>query len=251
MPDRHGSPKLCAMTVKRVVIGFVVAVVLVLAIFAAVVASALNSLSSGDHPDVDFQGKEIAAARRAAIPQVEAQLDAVERRYGLEHVGPRGRHDHCEAGHSDFTREDAHAYVCRMLIVQVMPVGKPFKEQAALLGEALLEGDCPHGTDTDRALAKPFSDVRYVPSSRGDCEPGYHIPSPMIDGWLPARPSADRLELATYLLPGPCRRSFPPEHCEEIPLDLRAAVAAAPADAAYLAIVVAGWSDEYYEIEWE
>lgn len=42
-----------------------------------------------------------------------------------------------------------------------------------------------------------------------------------------------------------------PEHCEEIRLDLRAAVAAAPADTAYLAIVVAGWSDEYYEIDWE
>jgi len=240
------------MTVKRVVIGFVVAVVVVLAIFAVVIVGAIQSLPSGDHPVADFEGEEIAAARRAAVPQVEAQLDAVERRYGREHVGPRGRYDRCEAGQSNFTREDAHAYVCRMQIVQVMPVGKPFKAQAALLGEALLEGACPGGTDTDRALARRFSDVRHLHSSTGDCEPGYHTPSPVIDGWLPARPSPDRLDLATYLLPGPCRvSSYPPEHCEELPLDLRAAVAAAPADAAYLAIVVAGWSEEYYEIDWE
>lgn len=239
------------MTVKRVVIGFVFVAVVAL-LFVAATVSALQSVPGSEHPDVDFRGAEISSARRASIPLAEAQLDAVERRYGRKHVGPRGRHDRCEAGQSNFTRDDAHAYVCRMQILQVMPVAEPFEANASRLGEALLDGDCATGTDTDRTLAESFSDPRYLRSSTGDCHPGYHTPSPHIVVWLPVHASAERRRSATYLLPGPCRqRSYPREHCEEIRLDLRAAVAAAPPDAAYLAVVVAGWSDEYYEIEWE
>jgi len=71
MPWCSRSPTLCVMTIKRVVIGFIVFVALVLAIFFAVVASALNSLPSGERPDVDFRSQELTEAR---------QLDAVERR---------------------------------------------------------------------------------------------------------------------------------------------------------------------------
>jgi hypothetical protein len=132
-----------------------------------------------------------------------------------------------------------------MAIVQLIPVREPFRQEASRLGEALLKGDCPDGTDTNRALAEPFEHPRQLDWSTGDCTPGYRVPGPEIRDWLSVAPTADEIELAENLLRPSCFR----EYCEVGPLDLRAAVAAAPADAAWLAVVEA--AETYYLVAWE
>ena len=59
--------------------------------------------------------------------------------------------------------------VCTLQIGELMPVREPFEAEAARLGEALLDGECPNGTDTDRALAEPVSHPRQLDASSGAC----------------------------------------------------------------------------------
>jgi hypothetical protein len=240
------------MRPRTFLIGFTVAL-LVVASGAAFVRAELSSLPSGELPEnFDFRGREITAARRAMGPVLEAQLDGVERRSGFERVGPRGRLDTCEEGQDNFTRQDAHAYVCRIEIVQVLAVPKPFRKNASRLGEALLAGDCPDGTDTDRALAEPFHHVQDLDETSGDCTPGlYESEGVSLNGWLPAEPTQEQLERAKHDLPLTCYPWYARQFCEERILDLAKAVDAAPPDAAYLAIVTAGEFQNYYEVPWE
>lgn len=210
-------------------------------------AAVVSALPAGSHPDVDFGNDEITQAAAPKRAELEAQLADVGRRFGAPHVGRPGTHEFCEQGRDNFTRQDRWTYVCSLRIAQVVPVREPFEENASRLGEALVGGDCPDGTDTDRRLAEPYDDPQDLNSSRGDCTPGISMGAPEILGWLPARPTTDELERAETLLTARCYASDP--HCELVPLDLQAAVAAAPEDAAWLAVVVA--DDAYYAIPWD
>ena len=169
----------------------------------------------------------------------------MERRFGATPVGDRIRIDRCERGFDDFTRTDQHAYACRMELVELIPVDEPFRQEASRLGEALLEGDCPDGTDTDRALAEPFDHPRQLDSSTGDCTPGVRVPGPEIRNWVRAPPEVGEIELAENLLRPSCFREF----CEVGPLDFAAAVDAAPPGTAALAVVEA--AETYYLVAWE
>lgn len=252
MPWRCDSPKLCAMTIKRVVIGFVVFVGIVVAIFTVAAVSALQSLPSGELPaDFDYHAEGITDARAAKFSELEQQLDDVAARFGADYVGGSGWVDRCEEGQANFTRQDAHAYVCRIEIVRVLPVQELFLANAARLGEALQAGQCPDGTDTDRTLAEPFSDLQDLNSSRGDCMPGYYDPAPQINGWLPAKPTADQLERARFDLPLTCYPWYEPDLCREKPLNLGRAIAAAPDGTDFLAIVTVGGTDEYHTEPWD
>jgi hypothetical protein len=170
----------------------------------------------------------------------------MEARYGRGHVGPRWRIDWCEEGQDNFSRTDGNAYSCRMEIVQVMAVRKPFEANASRLGEALLEGRCPNGTDTDRALAEPYhSHPGQLDSSTGDCAPEWGE-GPWITKWLPGRPTADEVERAGFYLRCGGRSEA---YCDAGSPGLEAAVAAAPADAAYLAVVMV--DDSYHSVPWD
>ncbi len=179
------------MRLRAFLIGCLLAVLILFVGGCGVVMLAASSLPSGELPEVDFRSAEISADRAAIVPELEAQLDGVERRFGAEHVGPRWQFDRCEEGFDDFTRTDRYAYSCRMQIAQLMPVGEPFVRNASRLGEALLEGDCPGGTDTDRALAEPYhSRPGQIDSSTGDCASGYT--RPCSGDQALAHPRADR-----------------------------------------------------------
>jgi hypothetical protein len=173
------------------------------------------------------------------------QLDGMDRRFGATRVGDRIRIDRCERGFDDFTRSDQYAYACRMALVELIPVREPFDLEASRLGEALLEGDCRDGTDTDRALAEPFHHPRQLDSSTGDCTPGTRVPGPEIRGWVRVPPEVGEIELTENLLRPSCFREF----CKVDPVDLAAAVDAAPPGTAALAVVEA--SKAYYLVAWE
>jgi hypothetical protein len=238
------------MRLRAFHIGCILAVVILLVGGCGVVMLAASSLPSGELPEVDFRGAEISTDRAAIVPELDAQLDGVERRFGAEHVGPRWRSDRCEEGQDNFTRTDGYAYSCRMQIAQLMPVGEPFSQNASRLGEALLAGDCPGGTDTDRALAEPYhSRPEQIDGSSGDCTQGYREPGPEIRHWFARSASDDELETARNYLGARCDWIDARDHCETSQIDLRAAVDAAPSNAAYLAIVVA--DDEYHSIPWD
>lgn len=247
MPRRPGSCSLCSMRPRNIALVLAIVVLVPVVVGGCALSLIASSLPSGEHPQVDFRNPEISAARAAVVPELEAQLDAVEARFGREHVGPRLRFDECEAGQDNFTRQDRYAYSCRMQIVQLMPVREPFVPNASALGEALLEGECPDGTDTDRALAEPFSHPRQVDSSTGDCTPGWRDPAPEIREWLTPESAGEELHSALFYLR--CRTSYRGEFCASNRADLRTAVEAAPPDAAYLALVVA--DDFYYGVPWD
>jgi hypothetical protein len=235
-----------SVRLRTFLIGLLVAVLLLLAAGCGVVVFLAGSLQSGEHPEFDFRNPEISADRAAIVPELEAQLDAMEARYGHEHVGPRWRIDWCEEGQDNFMRTDGYAYSCRMEIVQLMAVGKPFEANASRLGEALLEGRCPNGTDTDRALAEPYhSHPGQLHSSTGDCAPEWGQ-GPWITKWLPARPTAEEVESAGFYLQ--CGRRSE-AYCDAGSPGPEAADAAAPADAAYLAIVVV--DEDYHSVPWD
>jgi hypothetical protein len=230
-----------------------VAVAIAVAVVGCGIAATIKSLDFGELPaNFDYRGDEISASRADQIRVLEGQLDAVERRSGFEYVGPRGRLDRCEVGQDNFTRRDTYAYTCRAEIVQVMAIPEPFRSNASRLGEALLEGDCPDGTDTDRALAEGFHHIQDLDATSGDCTPGYfESEGARISGWLPAHPNPEQLERATFDLPPTCYPWYERELCDETVLDLRKAVAAAPTGTAYLAIVDAGEFQFYYEVPWD
>ena len=237
------------MTARTLAVGCGIVVVLVLVVGGCGLAVAISSLPSGDLPDVDFTGDEISRARAEVVPGLEAELDGVEARFGARHVARRLRIDRCEAGQDNFTRQDRYAYVCTMRIVQLMPVRKPFETDASRLGEALLEGDCPNGTDTDRALAEPVSHPRQLDPSSGACTPSASF-SPQIMRWVSVPPTKDDVELAEIYLQSRCRAaSTQREYCDSDLFDLRALAAPAPPDAAYLAVVIA--DAQYSTIPWE
>jgi hypothetical protein len=233
------------VTLRRVGIGCGIAVMVLVLLAGCGIAAAISDLPSGEHPDVDFRNREISAARDAIVPELEGQLDQMGRRFGAERAGDRIRIDRCERGFDDFTRTDQFAYACRMTLVELVPVREPFKEEASRLGEALLAGECPDGTDTDRALAEPFTRVTQLDSSTGDCTPGLRIQGPEIRGWLSVPADPDEIELAENILRPSCFREF----CEIGALDLGASAAAAPPNAAALAIVQA--QETYYLVGWE
>jgi hypothetical protein len=233
------------VTLRRVAIGCGIAVVVLVLLAGCGIAAAISELPSGEHPDVDFRNREIGAARDAIVPELEDQLDQMERRFGAERVGDRIRIDRCERGFDDFTRTDQFAYACRMTLVELVPVREPFKEEASRLGEALLSGDCPDGTDTDRALAEPFTRVTQLDGSTGDCTPGLRIQGPEIRGWLSVPADADEIELEESILRPSCFREF----CEIGRLDLGASAAAAPHGTAALAVAQA--EETYYLVAWK
>jgi hypothetical protein len=169
-------------------------------------------------------------------------------RFGAERVGDQMRVDYCERGFDDFTRQDQSAYACRMTIVELIPVREPFRQEASRLGEALLEGDCPDGTDTDRELAERGDGAGPLDSSTGDCTPGIRVPGPEIGGWLAARPSAQDVDLAEIGLRSRCR-PFGDEYASCDLRALRRVAGAAPADAEWVALVEA--SETYYLVAWD
>ncbi|MGH3077232.1 MAG: hypothetical protein ACRDPZ_03520 [Gaiellaceae bacterium] len=237
------------MTPRTLATGCGIVVVLAVLVGGCGLAVAISSLPSGELPDVDFHGDDISASRAAVVPELEAQLDSVEDRFGAGHVGSRGRIDRCEAGQDNFTRQDRYAYTCHLEVVQLMAVPEPFAVEASRLGEALLEGDCQKGTDTDRALAEPVSHPRQLDASSGACAPAASF-SPRIMRWLSVPPTADDVQLAEIYLRPDCRTaSIRRGHCDSDPLDLRTLAAVAPPDAAYLAIVVA--EEQYSAIPWD
>jgi hypothetical protein len=118
-------------------------------------AAIYSSLPHRELPDdFDFHGKEITAARGAAVIELRDRLDAFESRAKLDHVGARERSDRCSPGQDNFTRQDEYAYVCVLEIAQLVPVAEPFYSNASRLAEALVEGDCPGGTTAEQELAK-------------------------------------------------------------------------------------------------
>ncbi len=247
MQGRACSPKLWAMTTKRVVIGLVI----VVAVIVGLLHAAASALPNGELPeDFDFHGEDISAARADRFAELEAQLDDVAERFGSAYVGPGGWADHCDAGFDDFTRRDEHAYRCWLELGRIMPVQKPFAANASRLGEALIEGDCPTGTETDRIL-RDVVDVQELEESSGECSSRHYLDAPVISGWLPARPSTAQLESAGFDLPYKCY-----EHgrspCDQRLLDLERAVDAAPEGTVALAIVTAGGDlHEYHTVDWD
>ncbi len=233
------------MPLRRILAGCAIVALVVLLVAGCAVA---GSLQSGTLPEVDFGSDEITAARDSVIPVLDAELDAVERRSGFEPVGPRGRRSRCDEGQDNFTRQDEYAYTCRVELVQLVAVPEPFRENASRLGEALLDGECPDGTDTDRVLAaEPLDEPPNLTRSTGDCTPGFRYRGPEIVGWLPAEPTADELERANVVSWPQCR-SYD-VHCEADPADLGALVPDPPSGAAWIAIVADG--DTYYTAQWD
>jgi hypothetical protein len=232
------------VTSRRLATGGI-AVLILLLLGGCGVAAAVSRLPAGEHPDVDFRSAEISTARAAVVPQLEAELDAVESRFGAMRVGDRIRIDTCQRGFDDFTRSDRYAYSCRMELVAPVPVREPFRQEASRLGEALLEGDCLDGTDTDRALAEPFDRPRQLRGSRGDCVPGTSVPGPEIRQWLAVPPATGEAEVAQSILRPSCFREF----CEVSPIDLGAAAEAAPPGTAALALVRV--VETYYLVAWD
>jgi hypothetical protein len=233
------------MTFRRVAIGCGGVVLVCLLVAGCGIVAAISKLPAGNHPEVDFRNAEISAARAAIVPELDAQLEGMEGRYGAGPVGERIRIDRCERGFDNFEGKTQYAYMCRMAIVELIPVREPFRREASRLGEALLDGECDDGTDTDRALAEQFSHPRQLDGSTGDCTPGYRVSGPEIRRWLSVASPSDEIELTERLLRPSCFREF----CEVGPLDLGAAVSAAPAHAAWLAVVQA--EETYYLVGWE
>lgn len=209
-----------------------------------------SELPAGEHPEVDFQAEEISQARAAKIPLLETELDEVEARFGAPHVGPSARVDRCEPGQDNFTRQDTYAYSCRMTVYTVMPVADPARDSLSRLGEALLDGTCPEGTDTDRRLRERGGDPGSLIWNSGDCRPGLSEGGPRIVTVVPVplRPgdagsvSAYGVRCSPYVSPGRGR-------CKAEHLDLRRAAAAAPPGTTWLAVVAA--EDTYYLVPWE
>jgi hypothetical protein len=233
------------MTARRLAAGCGIVLVTLLLLAGCGLAKLYEELPAGSHPEVDFRSPEIEGARDAVVPELEAQLEGMERRFGIGRVGDRMRVDYCEPGFDNFEGSTQYAYMCRMAIVELIPVREPFRQEASRLGEALLEGDCPDGTDTDRALAEPFDHPRQLDWSTGDCTPGIREPGPEIRDWVRLPPEAGEIELAENLLRPSCFREF----CEVSPLDFAADVDAAPPGTAALAVVQA--AETYYLVAWE
>ena len=236
------------MTARRFLAGCAIVVAVLLLLAGCGIARLYAELPAGNAPEVDFRSPEIAAAREAIVPELEAELGGMERRFGAEHVGDRMRVDYCEAGFDNFEGSTQYAYACRMAIVELIPVREPFRQEASRLGEALLDGDCPEGTDTDRELEEAFGDPEQLDGSTGDCTPGYRVPGPEIQGWLAADPTAEEVELAEIPLRSRCR-PYGDEYAQCDLGGLRRAAAAAPEDADWLALVEA--SGTYYVVAWD
>ena len=195
----------------------------------------------------DFHGEEITTARTAAVVELRNQLDAFERRAGLDHVGARERSDRCSPGQDNFTRQDEYAYICVLEIAQLVPVVEPFYSNASRLAEALVEGDCPDGTTAKEELAKHLAAPEELNETDGDCYDFTLVGWPFLGGWVKADATPDELGLARFNLPSTCG-ALERGLCEESRLDLRAALAAAPPGTAYLAIVTA--RSDYYRVPW-
>jgi hypothetical protein len=236
------------MSRRSFAIGCGSVVVVLLLVAGCGMAYVSAELPAGDHPAVDFRSPEISAARAAVIPELEAQLDGMERRFGVRPVGDRISIDRCERGFDDFTRRDQYAYACRMGIVELIPVGEPFRQEASRLGEALLEGDCPDGTDTDRELAEALGDPEQLDGSTGDCTPGIGYPGPSITGWVAAKPTLEELDLALAPFRIRCRVGVT-EYARCNLGEFRQSARSAQADAEWLAIVEA--DETYYLVAWE
>jgi hypothetical protein len=238
------------VTRRTFVLGCGVVALIAVVVVGCGIAVAISELPSGEHPTVDFEAPEISAAREAKIAELEADLDAVERRFQASHVGQRGRVDRCEAGQDNFTRQDAYAYSCRMNVVQLMPLREPLRDDVSRLGEALLPGECPDGTDTDRALARHSGDPERILWATGDCTPGQSMGGAQIVTLLSADPTADDVQLMETLLGSRCPlASIRREHCDVRLFEVRSTARSASSTTVRLAVVVA--ADFYYSIPWK
>lgn len=237
------------MTARRVVAGCGIAAVVALLVGGCGLAAVVAQLPAGEHPDVDFEAAEISSARAAKAAELERELDAVDARYGAGMVGPRWRVDRCEAGQDNFTREDRYAYSCRIRVVELLPVRAPARAELSRLGEALLSGACPGGTNVDRELAEHSGRPEQLLWVSGDCTPGQLAGGGEIVKVLSAQPSAEDASLLEVYLgrcgPSPIAR----EHCVAEPIDAPSAAASAPSGTEWLAAVSA--SDAYYLIPWQ
>jgi hypothetical protein len=79
------------MRLRTVAAGCGTVAVVLLFLAGCGIARLYEELPAGEHPDVDFQNTEISAARAAIVPELEAQLEAMERRFGTGRVGDRIR----------------------------------------------------------------------------------------------------------------------------------------------------------------
>ena len=132
-------------------------------------------------------------------------------------------------------------------MAELLPAREPFGTNASRLGEALLDGHCPDGTDTDRALAEPFDDPRQLDSSSGSCRSGLGAYVPLIADWIPVTATRDELVSAGSL--GSRCSVYTGEfaQCDLEPLH-RANLPTPPGTAA-LAFVEA--EETYYRVAWE
>lgn len=234
------------MTGRQVAIGCGSVIAVLLLLGGCGLAAVYSSLPAGNRPDVDFLSPEISAARAAIVPALEAQLDGVEERFGVEPIGGRARVDTCERGSDDFTRKDQYAYACRMTLAELLPVREPFRAHASRLGEALLDGHCPDGTDTDRALTEPFDDPRQLDSSRGKCRSGLGTYFPLISGWIPIPTTRD--ELAS---PGVLDSQCTVYTGEFAQCDLGPLRRAGPTPSGTAALALVEAEETYYLVAWE
>lgn len=219
-----------------------------LVVLFVVLASVYSYIPHHELPDdFDFYGEEITEARRTAVRELGAQLEAVEGRAQIEPLGLRGRIDSCAPGQDNFTRRDQYAYTCTLELVRLFPVREPARSEASRLGEALIEGDCPKGTTTDFALAE-HRQLEDLPETGGDCTRGSQLVAPRIAGWFRVDSTPDELRSAATELPSPCSLRADEKLCEEAPLDLAAAARGAPRGAVYLAVVVARTT--YHTVRW-
>jgi hypothetical protein len=233
---------------RRVRLGWVFSALVALLLVAIALGAIYTWLPHHRLPDdFDFHGEDITEARREAVEKFQGQLEAVERGAKIDHVGPSGRIDWCDPGQDNFERNDQYAYSCTIELVELFPVREPARADASRLGEALIDGDCPNGTTTDLALAQ-HPHLEDLPETGGDCTFGSQLVAPRIVGWLRAKPTQAELSAAAFRLSSPCAQHQEPALCEETQLQLAAAVAAAPRDTAYLAIVRAGGS--YHHVDW-
>jgi hypothetical protein len=235
------------MTGRQFAVGCGTVVVVLFLVAGCGLAKLYEDLPAGDRPKVDFDGAEISAARAAMVTELEAQLEGVERRYGIESHGGRARIDWCERGFDDFTRQDQYAYSCRMALAELLPVREPFESNASRLGEALLEGDCPDGTDTDLKLAEAFGDPRQIHPSHGSCQSGFGSFFPQIADWLAVPTTRQELE-SVGTLDVRCT-AYPGEYAQCDLGPLHRASPRVPARTAALAPVEAG--ETYYLVAWK
>ena len=83
-------------------------------------------------------------------------------------------------------------------------MAEPFYANASRLAEALVEGDCPDGTEAEQELGKHLAAPEELNKTDGDCFGGTLAGTPVISGWVRADATSDQRGLARFHLPATC-----------------------------------------------